>query len=170
MWAVILVVVLAQAARPAEESLAPPPETTTSRAEPGGQAHGQWSEMRPLEFLAFLQERAKVKGVIGSFYSVSQQQNDWVREEDVPALIELVKSKKPCAHIKGAFSSYAPVKRSFVGQEALLMIEGFRQGVYPPISLMGTSQGFYGRKADILKWWRERGPVEQRDTGDGRRR
>ena len=107
-----------------------------------------WQVEGPLDFLALLKSQAK-NGA--QFYTVYGTHVGWLQESDLQGLIGLVDSKEPCAHVVQAISSYLPSKRSFVGEQALFLIECYRQGRYPPAL---HSVGFYKRKKEILEWWR----------------
>ena len=108
-----------------------------------------WQERGPLDFLALLRKRVKGPTV---FYTVHGRHVGWLQESDIPRLIALLDSREPCLHVIMSISSYLPRTPSFVGQEALFMIEGFRRGEYPP-SLHSTE--FYNRKAEIVAWWNQ---------------
>ena len=56
----------------------------------------------------------------------------WVKESDLPALIELLDSAEPCANVYSILSSHIDDSRSTVGNEAAYLIEGFRKDRYPP--------------------------------------
>jgi hypothetical protein len=108
----------------------------------------------PLEFLEFLQGRSACRQAVDRFvFTVWSRWRRWIREEDLPALVALVDSRRPCPHTASALSSWAPLKPSFVGQEALFLIDGFREGVFPP-SL--HSEGYYRKRDRILAWWKSR--------------
>lgn len=113
----------------------------------------RWRAEGPLDFLALLKSRAKSGA---RYYTVYGTHVGWLQESDLPGLISLVDSREPCSHVVMAMSSYAPTTRSFVGQEALFLIEGYRQGRYPPT--LG-SRGFYkAKKQEILEWWQRLHP------------
>jgi hypothetical protein len=99
-------------------------------------------------------------------FTVERERTDWVQESDLPALFDLVDSEEPCAHVVSVYSSYLPLGRSSIGQEALFMIEGFRQGRYPP----GLhSEGFQKHRQEILEWWRERTAARSGTSATGTR-
>jgi hypothetical protein len=108
-----------------------------------------WQTMRPLDLLARLRAHPTA-----NVYTLLGRRERWVSEEDLPELIGLVDSRDPCPHVVSVYSSYLPRERSFVGQEALFLVEGYRQGYYPPAL---HSRGFYStNRESILAWWRER--------------
>jgi len=55
-----------------------------------------------------------------------------VRKEHLAELIALSRSQVPCSSVKLLVSSYADLRNSTVGQEAVFMILGFKKGEYPP--------------------------------------
>jgi hypothetical protein len=114
-----------------------------------------WKKQTPSEFLDVLREQAKQPDLIGTFASVEVPHDGWVKEEHLSGLVALVDSKQRCAHIVTPHAKRLPEALSFVGQEALVMIQAFRDGTYPPRGLT-TSEGFYSRKAEILAWWTSR--------------
>ena len=130
-------------------------------ASPGGAAGNDdarmfdWQQKTPADFLDVLRDQAKLPEYIGTFASIEASHDGWVKEAHLPGLVALVDSKERCAHIATARAESLPATRSFVGQEALVMIQAFRDGTYPPRGLT-TSEGFYKRKAEILEWWKAR--------------
>jgi hypothetical protein len=114
-----------------------------------------WHRKTPADFLDLLRRQAKLPELVGTFASVDAPHAGWVKEEHLPALVALVDSKERCAHIATPAAIVLPAKRSFVGQEALVMIQALREGTYPPAGLV-TSEGFYSRKAEILAWLKAR--------------
>ncbi len=78
----------------------------------------------PLDFLNHLKRHKKAIPI----YTVVGFHKDWIREEDILALIRLFDSKEPCASVVSAYSSFTP-SRSTVGQEAAYMVYSFFLGV-----------------------------------------
>jgi hypothetical protein len=69
----------------------------------------------------------------------------------------LLDSEEKCAAVVDAHSSYLP-PASTVGNEAAMMVDGFRQGSYPP-----RLSARYGAaaKQELREWWQtvaSRGP------------
>ena len=114
-----------------------------------------WQHKSPADFLDVLRAQAKLPEYLGTFASVEASHPGWVKEAHLSALVALIDSKERCAHIATPAAEKLPDVRSFVGQEALVMIQAFRDGTYPPRGLT-TSEGFYSRKAEILAWWKAR--------------
>jgi hypothetical protein len=114
-----------------------------------------WQRKTPRDFLDLLRRQAKLPPLVGTFASVDGTHAGFVREEHLADLVSLVDSKETCAHVATPAANTLPRTRSFVGQEALVLIQGFRDGTYPPKGL-ATSEGFYGRKDEILGWWSAR--------------
>lgn len=76
----------------------------------------------------------------------------WVKESDIPALIALLDSDEPCMSVVQARSSYLP-GLSTVGDEAALLINGFRNGFYPSEL---NSRKYSAAEKDILRsWWHQ---------------
>jgi len=112
------------------------------------------ADASPLEYLKMLQALGACQRGFGRWaHIVEGRRAGFVREQDLPNLVALVDSKLPCAHTASSISSWMPQKPSFVGQEALLLIEAFRQNEFPPTS---NSDGFYPNRDEILAWWRDR--------------
>jgi hypothetical protein len=114
-----------------------------------------WQRKAPADFLDVLRRHAKLPDLMGTFAGVDAAHAGWVKEEHLPALVALVSSKERCAHIATPEAKRLPETLSSVGQEALVMIQAFRDGTYPPRGLQ-TSEGFSSRKAEILAWWKTR--------------
>ena len=77
----------------------------------------------------------------------------WVKESDLPALVELLDSSEPCASVQSMLSSLVDTTRSNVGNEAAYLIEGFRNDRYPP--RLNSTRPFCDIE-EIRKWWEER--------------
>jgi hypothetical protein len=111
--------------------------------------------MHPAEFLACLRTLHGHSQIM----LVSREAN-WVRAEDVPGLIAQLASHEPCPHVATPASSYAAfefpdrVDESFVGQEAVYMLEGFQAGRYPPTN---HSHGHYAARRTVVEWLRDQG-------------
>jgi hypothetical protein len=114
-----------------------------------------WQRKTPADFLDVLRRHAKLPDLLQTYAGVDAAHAGWVKEEHLPGLVALLSSKEKCAHIATPEARKLPEGRSFVGQEALVMIQAFRDGTYPPPGLT-TSEGFYSRKAEILAWWKAR--------------
>ena len=84
------------------------------------------------------------------FYTVEGRRLQYVKESDLPYLIELLDSKEPCAHVVEVFSSVLPNGRSTVGHEAAYLIEGFWKRYYPTGL---TSQRYEPDMAEIKRWY-----------------
>jgi hypothetical protein len=76
---------------------------------------------------------------------------DWVTEDDVGELMELLDSDEPCMGVMMGASSYIPGP-STVGIEAAFLIEGYKTRVYPPRLHSGlvTEED----KKALKRWWR----------------
>jgi len=99
-----------------------------------------------LEFLKFTKAPLTVQGIhVG-----------WLRPADIPSLLALVSSTQPCAAVMLNVSSYIPPDGSTVGREALFLLDGLRQGRYPP-SLNSHTYGERDR-AVVLQWARQQVP------------
>jgi hypothetical protein len=104
-----------------------------------------WQNSTPLDFLKYLKKQYKASPI----YTVVGFHKNWIREEDVPALIKLFDSKEKCASVVLAHSSSKPPK-STVGQEAARMVYSFFSGMYP--------FGLYPQPVDkriLIKRWEE---------------
>jgi len=132
-------------------TVAPPRDRASDT---GCTASLRWAEASPLEYLNGLQVLgACQRGFEHWAHIVDGQRSGWVREGDLQALVALVDSRLPCAHTVSDISSWMPQKPSFVGQEALFLIEAYRQNTFPPTS---NSDGFYRNRDEILAWWHSR--------------
>lgn len=77
----------------------------------------------------------------------------WIRESDLPDLIALLDSSERCANVTQMTSSVLINEWSTVGNEAAFLIEGYRQGVYPP----GLVSVRPGPDIEAIKaWWEGR--------------
>ena len=113
-----------------------------------------FEKMNPLEFLHSLEKSTSVITLM------SFAPDGWIRQEHISELIKLVDSKKPCAAVVSALSSYLPVEGSTIGNEAMFLIEGYKCGKYPPA--LYSAGGTSNRNPDeYKKWWKETGEKKQ---------
>ena len=102
-----------------------------------------WQCGGPVDFL----ERLKTTGMT---YSVVGVHRGWVRDSDVPILMQKLDSKMSCVHVVSIKSSHLPTSSSTEGREAAFLLEGYRKGYYPP-SL--SSADFVPDNNEIRAWY-----------------
>jgi len=107
----------------------------------------RWQDVRPLEYLSYLSSHS------ANAVTVSGCKEGWVKEEDVPLLLDLLDSKESCPNQKSVKSSFWSEERSTVGNEAAWLIQAFRVGRFPP-GLNSTNNG--PDPAELRRWWQER--------------
>ena len=109
-----------------------------------------WEHTNPVAFLALLVEHP------GIAYSVTTTPPaDWISADDVEALMERIDSDEPAALVCSALSSYLPLgATSTEGREALFLIEGLREGSYPP--RLCSVHYFEPDRDEVRAWWQER--------------
>lgn len=109
-----------------------------------------WSQTDPVAFLDLLVEHP------GATFSVTAPPPaDWISASDVEVLMQRIDSDKPAALVCSAASSYAPRgETSTEGREALFLIEGLREGTYPP--RLCSVHYFYPDRDEYRTWWAER--------------
>jgi len=111
----------------------------------------------PERFLEFLKKDAYgavvVNSVVPHYQITDPPPDDWIKPEHIPGLINLINSQEPCRPVTTIQSSTIPTKLSTIGDEAMFLIEGFREKRYPP---WPNSQTYSSkeRKA-MLQWWNE---------------
>jgi hypothetical protein len=113
----------------------------------------------PEEFLEFLKKDIK-KGVYTfpynsatSFFQIINQPPDdnWIKPEHIHGLIKLIDSKEPCRPVMSIYSSTFPRGLSTIGDESMLLIQGFREKRYPPYLNSRTYSS--KEREEVLKWW-----------------
>jgi len=118
----------------------------------------------PEEFIEFL------KNSTSSYYAYTIYKDygppeNWVKEEHISRLIELIDSEEPCLHVDTVSSSTIPHKLSTVGNEAMFLIIGFKENRYPSRSssiFVSSSE-----KEGILKWWHDRQNQQPHEIDSG---
>ncbi|HKS58137.1 MAG TPA: hypothetical protein VJS12_22770 [Steroidobacteraceae bacterium] len=85
----------------------------------------------------------------GGMAFVAASRRGWVKEEHLPALMELLDSPTECLPVMHEKSSTIP-RRSTIGQEAAFMVEGYRAGTYPPAPIAEKSRV---TKEELRDWW-----------------
>lgn len=110
------------------------------------------AKLTPMQLLELLKEPSQAGLPV---FVISEPLEDWVREEHLPALMELLDSTEECRPVLLAPSSVLPL-HSTVGQEAAFMVHGFRAGRYPPALYSGHPS--LASKEELLSWWTARCP------------
>jgi hypothetical protein len=121
-----------------------------------------WSKISPLDFLNILKNRSK------SWVTIWENPPDgWITTNDINKLMKLVDSKEPAAPVVSAVSSYLPFKeKSTVGNEAMFLIEGYRQKRYPPT--LCSVYYFKGNPEEFKKWWSEEAGIHKQQKTIGK--
>ncbi|MHB1156000.1 MAG: hypothetical protein ACYC26_04085 [Phycisphaerales bacterium] len=83
----------------------------------------RWYDSRPMELIAYLKT--------GHGLTIREKRSDWVRAEDIPALMLIMDSRETCGTVVLEASSRIVVYTD-VGQEARFIITGYFRGRYPP--------------------------------------
>lgn len=113
-------------------------------------AEVDWERTDPLAFLDLL------VGHPEAVYTVeTPPPAGWIDGDDVDALMERIESDRPAAAVLSHLSSYVPLDRSSTeGREALFLIEGLREGTYPP--RLCSVRYFEPDPDEYRAWWEER--------------
>lgn len=126
-------------------------DITSSGSKPSFAAP-DFSKTDPLAFLDILKNHPEAYTTMPSTIAGLR---DWVREEHVAQLMQLIDSQEPAAIVRSPTSSQIPLKSdaSTVGEQAMFLIEGFKKGSYPPVP---TSLGYFEYDPDEYReWWRK---------------
>lgn len=112
----------------------------------------EWQNKGPLDFLSYL---ASKRCHDFCFYTIWGKHHNWIKEEDLPGLMLLLFSQTSCDNIKVAESSYIDSKPSTIGNEAALLIKGFREGQYPQRGLLNSTRlGEYEYDVqELIQWY-----------------
>ena len=109
-----------------------------------------WKQTGPSAFLDLLIEHPGI-----AFSVTTPPPADWITADDVEALMERIDSNEPAALVCSDLSSYLPRgETSTEGREALFLIEGLREGSYPP--RLCSVHYFYPDRNEYRSWWEER--------------
>lgn len=88
----------------------------------------------------------------GERYTVGDVRVDYVKESDLPYLVNLLDSKEPCRCVDMSISSVYYPGKSTVGHEAAYLIEGFWKRYYPT----GLTSKQYKPDIEGMKRWYRR--------------
>ncbi|MDQ1832102.1 hypothetical protein [Massilia scottii] len=106
-----------------------------------------FSRESPTDFLIFLQKNKNQK-----IYFIREPVVNWLNDEHIPALIDLLDSQEECMSVALRASSMIQMG-STVGNEAAFLITGYRAGKFPAnLSSRTLSEE---DKNEIRAWWRE---------------
>ena len=92
-----------------------------------------WSNMSPIDFLELLENRGEAWVTIWE-----NPPNGWIKAEHIHELIKYIESKEKSAFVISSLSSYLPPGSSTVGNEAMYLINGYRNNKYPPSLYSGV--------------------------------
>ena len=114
----------------------------------------------PQEFLEHLTLEREISGEFIGF-TVTGTHRGWIRESDVPGLMDQLDSTQPCQSVNKAISSFLGMSNSTTGREAAFLIEGFRSeiertgyGGYPPE--LESTRALRRDRPAIVEWWEKR--------------
>ncbi len=100
----------------------------------------------PLEFLDELRRHPD------SIVTVRDAPDGWITREDAATLMGRIDSEEPAAPVVSLLSSYMPFNQtSTVGNEAMFLLEGYRQGRYPPA--LCSLHYFHPNRTGMREWW-----------------
>lgn len=112
-----------------------------------------------IQFINYLKTHVNEHGE--GMYTIQQPIKNWVQVDDIPALIELLKSNSPAAAVHLSASSSLRFK-STVRDEAAFLIEGYRANRYPPS--LRSDEVSPEEVAELIDWW-EKTCCEKHNTG-----
>jgi hypothetical protein len=112
-----------------------------------------YKKFSPLDFLKIL--RADFKRKQGpNVFVVGDTPDNWVREEHISGLIQLVGSPDSTKAVMSVFSSFLTAdKFSTVGREAQHLIESFKTSKKYPIELNSFGPTDTAKAKELLAWW-----------------
>jgi hypothetical protein len=84
--------------------------------------------------------------------SVLDVPDGWITLHDAELLMQEIDSPEPAAPVVSPISSYFPFNQSStVGNEALFLLEGYRNGKYPPA--LCSLYYFKPNRSEVRFWW-----------------
>ena len=105
-----------------------------------------WSRVSPIDFVNILKKNRHSIMVIDS-----PPPEIWIKKEHVPKLMNMIYSSEPAAPVMLQSSPHTPSDTSTVGNEAMFLIEGFKNKSYPPQPCSVGS--FKPNPQDYSRWW-----------------
>lgn len=86
----------------------------------------------------------------------------WISTRDTGQLMQEIDSTEPAAPVISPISSYRPFNRtSTVGNEAMFLLEGYREGRYPPA--LCSLDYFHPNRTEMRVWWENFGKMDLPD-------
>lgn len=113
-----------------------------------------WQSYTPIDLVELLvreHARSAEDGRGGSFCVVDGEHWGWVAKDDIPRLLALVDSEKPCAGVISTLSSSFG-GASTIGHEAAVLIIAFQKGHYP---FFLDSREVAVDKDALRRWWQD---------------
>ena len=108
-----------------------------------------WQELGPVDFLNYLKTQS-------SIYYINGRHFKWIHESDIPKLAMLLDSTEPCAPIVMTICSvrFPESTRSTIGDQAMCLIDGYKEGYYPASITSIFHSDTYRNKmtSEIRKW------------------
>lgn len=102
----------------------------------------------PVEFL----ESLKMERSPTDQYIFREPIQNWITRKDLLGLLALTESKEPCASVALGSSTVHNTQGSTMEQEALFLLEGYRENKYPPAPNSGGIDEAHAR--DLKRWVR----------------
>jgi hypothetical protein len=119
-------------------------------------------KITPIQFLQFLKNPYFTCAII----DYSKRLNNWIKDEHLKELIALLKSKDPAIPVYESYNCDCQQYTSSVGTEALFLLEGYREGFYPPdrcslgpytLKHSEHKNNIEQRKKNIISWLKSQG-------------
>ena len=110
-----------------------------------------FNRVTPKAFLETLVENAESGSIVTR---VSAPPKDWVKQIDLPKLVEVLDSEQPCTAVFLPHSSYFATQKSNVGYEAAQLVQFYRTGRY--ISGLKDMSKFDIDKDEIRNWFKNK--------------
>ena len=110
-------------------------------------------EMKEISMLEPIKFLTKLKECRFKFYSVSGTSFNWIKNEDVPILLDKLHDNSKCAAVVRIESSKLYTSYSTVSQEASFLLLGYIKKKYPPS--LDSFQNLKKRKEMIMEYFKK---------------
>ena len=120
-------------------------------------------ELTPASLVAMLSDPSMLQVPGYRRVRIDKPVRNWIRESDVPELLELMDSTAPCLALNIPQSSFLP-DRTTVGDIAAYLVDSYRNRMFP--HSLYSKRYSESEKAELRRWWRRYLAAEEMTRGD----
>lgn len=109
--------------------------------------------MTPFSFLAIMKKRKEDGNTLGAVTMTDDFPNNWIRKEDIAALLKLIDSQEKCSCFLNPLSSRIPTGNATVGGYAIAFVDAYKEKRNVSFDLCACPEANKQKANALRKWW-----------------